>query len=126
MSNKHRGEMEVKLNGKSYTLRATFDALARIEDRVGCGVSYLLEKSKIGDITIKQIESVLEEGARAGGQKMTEKDCEELQDHIIDEGINGAGIAVVQFLVMALTGGPEYDRIAQQVKARDEDDEGNA
>lgn len=35
MANKYRGELEVSLNGKSYLLRPTFEALVEFEDKAG-------------------------------------------------------------------------------------------
>lgn len=35
MANKHRGETPVTLDGKTYTMRPTFEALVEFEDRAG-------------------------------------------------------------------------------------------
>lgn len=35
MANKHRGEIEITLNNKSFTLRPTFEALVEFEDKSG-------------------------------------------------------------------------------------------
>ena len=36
MANKFRGESEITLGGKTYTLRPTFEALVEFEDKAGC------------------------------------------------------------------------------------------
>lgn len=36
MANKYRGESEITLGGKTYTLRPTFEALVEFEDKAGC------------------------------------------------------------------------------------------
>lgn len=69
-ANAQRGEVEITLAGQTYTLRPTFEAVARIESRLNCGI-FGLANRWIGrqDIGLAEASVVIEECIRGAGAK---------------------------------------------------------
>lgn len=55
MANEVRGEVEIELGGKRYSLRPTYGALAEIENLTDAGLIKLAGRFQEGDIRIKDI-----------------------------------------------------------------------
>jgi hypothetical protein len=98
MANRRRGEVDVQLGGRTYTMRPTFAALAEIEDRTGCGLIGLLRK--VRDHRVKDIATVVHCGISIGHG--TEVEWDAVGEMIVDAGINNVVDAVAEFVNGAL------------------------
>ena len=65
MANKHRGEVEVELDGKPITLRPTFDALCEIEGRSGLTIAELGARALTGRLGLFHVALIIWAGRRA-------------------------------------------------------------
>ncbi|MCH9020470.1 MAG: gene transfer agent family protein [Proteobacteria bacterium] len=65
MANKHRGEVDIILLGRFWTLRPTFGALAGIEDATDLGLAAVVQRFASGAFGIADVAIVLREGMRA-------------------------------------------------------------
>lgn len=59
MANEVRGEVEIKLGGKRYSLRPTYEALAEIENLTDAGLIKLAGRFQEGDIRIKDVVAII-------------------------------------------------------------------
>lgn len=67
MANAMRGETDIMLAGREYTLRPTFNALCELENKTGSGLFELAKRFDEGRFTLHDIASVIWSGIRAGG-----------------------------------------------------------
>jgi hypothetical protein len=82
MANRHRGEIEAELGGKTYTLVLTLGALAEIEN--GYGGEDLLaiaERFETGRIKASDAIKVIGAGLRGGGEVLSDEDVAKLSVH---------------------------------------------
>lgn len=63
MANKNKGELALKIGGKDFTLRASFDAICELEDRLDRGLPELLARiGKRGRFGIKEMTAIFHSG----------------------------------------------------------------
>ncbi|HRX34918.1 MAG TPA: gene transfer agent family protein [Aestuariivirga sp.] len=75
MANRHRGEIEAELSGKSYTLCLTLGALAEIEHAYGGeDMIAIAERFETGRISATDAIRVIGAGLRGAGNVITDKD----------------------------------------------------
>ena len=72
--NPHRGETSIELAGSRYQVKLTLDGIAKIEQSTGCSVIKIAQKLSEGDLTSKDIVSILMIAIRSGGNDVTNND----------------------------------------------------
>ena len=113
MANKHRGEIEVKLAGKTWTIRPAFQALAEIEGITGLGIAAVVRRFTKGEFGIDDVAAVIAAGIRAAHDDAP--DFESVKRAIVEEGFNKFAVVASEFLAGALAGGAS-GRIRGQAK----------
>lgn len=104
MANRHRGEVEITLDGRRRTLRLTLGALAELETGLGAGdVAALAERLGSGRLTARDMTAVLGAGLRGAGEAIED---EEVAAATLEGGALGAAQAVAH-LLEATFGGSE-------------------
>ena len=107
MANRVRGEVELSLAGTAYTLRPTYQAIAEVEDALGCGfidiVSRLLERR----IAVREMAVVIARFAQASGH--SEASEEHIGRALVEDGPAKALVPLAGFLARTLTGEDEAD-----------------
>jgi len=79
MVNRHRGEVELKAGGKSYTLCLTLGALAHLEAAYGGeDILTLADRFSQGHLTSRDALNLLEAGLKGGGHESAALDLENL------------------------------------------------
>jgi hypothetical protein len=106
MANEQRGETTITLGGETYTLRPTFEALAEMEQKAGCGIIVLMRrflKDHQGgtfDFSTRDVTAVLSSAIKAGGTQVPAN----LGAMIREAGLIFVANAVANFLANALAG----------------------
>jgi NADH:ubiquinone oxidoreductase subunit F (NADH-binding) len=100
MANPFRNELETQLGSTTYTLRASFEAIAQIENHLDKSLGEVLLDMSQGKTRISQIKAIV--------QCASTKDVDEaqLEQDLMDAGINAAIQAVGPFLGQAFKGTP--------------------
>lgn len=105
MANRQRGEVTIKLDGKKYAMRPTFEALCEIEDALDTDIPYLINQFSKGRVRLKVIVVVLYEGIKSGGELVSK---EEIGEILIREGLvkvlESEAKPIAKFLSVGLTG----------------------
>jgi hypothetical protein len=79
MANRHRGEIEAELGGKTYTLVLTLGALAEIEDAYGGeDMIAIAERFEGGRIRASDAIKVIGAGLRGAGETISNEDVAKL------------------------------------------------
>ena len=79
MANRHRGEIEAELGGKTYTLVLTLGALAEIEDAYGGeDMIAIAERFEGGRIRASDAIRVIGAGLRGAGETISNEDVAKL------------------------------------------------
>jgi hypothetical protein len=82
MANRHRGEIEAELGGKTYTLVLTLGALAEIEHAYGGeDLLAIAERFETGRIKASDAIKVIGAGLRGGGEVLSDVDVAKLSVH---------------------------------------------
>ncbi len=103
MANPTRTEVEITLDGKTRTLRASFHALCEIEKKTGKGIVALARSCWAGDVSLFVVTAVIWAGMRATDKRSPNFDG--VGQMIADEGLHRFLEPVLEFLAMGLTGG---------------------
>lgn len=118
MPNRVIGEIEIKLGGKTYTLKPSFQSIAEIEDRSGLGIAALASKISKGNIGLKDAAALIYGGLIGSGE--TSLRFEEVGEMIRREGpIKFFGIAS-EFLASCLKGDEEDQKAVKEGKSQAE------
>lgn len=104
MTNPHRNEVEIKLHETTYKLRATFEAIAEMEEYMDCSLGELLLKMPYGKLRLKELKGIIMYGCHGAKFKVTE---EQIEDDLVNTGISDATQAIAPFLAMAFKGVPK-------------------
>lgn len=73
MVNRHRGEVEIELDGRPWTLCLTLGALAELEQAFGAGnLQQLVRALTSGDLTSRQLGALIGAGLRGGGHDIAD------------------------------------------------------
>ena len=99
MANKMRGEVTVKLFGKTMTMRPTFQSMAAIEGRLGMGCIPLMRLIATQDFGVVHIVVVLTEGLKGAGYPATEN---RVGEEVVEVGFTKFARPVSEFLRLAL------------------------
>jgi hypothetical protein len=82
MANRHRGEIEAELGGKTYTLVLTLGALAEIEHAYGGeDLLAIAERFETGRIKASDAIKVIGAGLRGAGEALSDADVAKLSVH---------------------------------------------
>lgn len=99
MANKERGEIDVKIGDKEFTLTPTFELAAQIEDRFNCGIAQLYQRFSGTDWRLTEMVDFLH---LVIGKKNVGKT--ELQRGVFGQSVE-LRLVVIAFLMNLLTGG---------------------
>ena len=66
MTNLHRGEVEITLDGVNRAMRPTFESLATIENRTGQGIVELAQHFSEGRFGVQDLTAIVSLGVRVG------------------------------------------------------------
>ena len=102
MANKQRGEVEVVLGGKSWTMRPAFQALAEIEGMTGLGIAAVVKRFIESQFGIDDVAAVISASIRAAHDDAP--DFETIKRAIVAEGFNEFALVASKFLAAALGG----------------------
>ena len=86
MANIYRGEVDIELAGKHFSLRPTFQSICEMENKAGCNLYHLARRFEDGTFTLFDITCVIWSGIR-GTQGMSAPDFENIGNHIVESGI---------------------------------------
>lgn len=122
MANKHRGEVDVELCGKTYTLRPSFSANCEFEDLSGTTIFEALQGLRNSKAPMRMIAAAIWAGIR-GANPGKERECPSFSD--VGEMVYKAGpgavlTTVLQYLANAIAGEEALEENAEQ----DDDEEG--
>ena len=99
MSNRHRGEITARLDGRDYTLCLTLGALAELEARLeGEDILALAQRFESGRITAREAICVIGAGLRGAGNDINDEAVANMQ---ADGGVPGYLALVVNLLQAA-------------------------
>ncbi len=102
MANRHRGEIEAVLDGKSYRLVLTLGALAELESAFGDeDMLALAARFEKGRLSARDCVKIIAAGLRGAGCAVTDGDVEAMQ---VDGGAAGY-VGIVARLLRATFGG---------------------
>ncbi len=80
MANRYRGEVDARLNGKTYTLCLTLGALAELEAAFGDeDMLALASRFEKGRLSARDAQKIIAAGLRGGGHDVTENDVAAMQ-----------------------------------------------
>lgn len=114
MANRFRNESTIELLGDKYTLRATFDAMATIESRIGRSFLDLAQSVADGHITIKEIMVIVSEGSKAAGKEVS---IATIKEAIERQGMLFIGQQMSDFIMTAVYGGEKREEAIKKKKA---------
>lgn len=103
MANRYRGEVDVVLSGRTYTMCLTLGALAELEDACGVdGMQALAERFCDGRLSAKDAIRVLGAGLRGGGAEVADAEVAKMT---VEGGAAGFAAAVVGLLTATFGAG---------------------
>jgi len=115
VANRHRGEIEACLNGKTWKLCLTLGALAELEDAFGCeDMLALAERFEKGRLSANDAVRIIGAGLRGAGYDVSDDDVRKMRS---DSGVLEF-IDVVTRLLSATFGSPEKQDDAAREEAR--------
>ncbi|MEL6946853.1 MAG: gene transfer agent family protein [Pseudomonadota bacterium] len=80
MVNRHRGEIEAKLDGKTWSLCLTLGALADLEHAFGVDdLTALTERFSAGRLSAKDMERIIAAGLRGAGHTLSDEEVRDLR-----------------------------------------------
>lgn len=101
MSNSLRGEVEVDLMGRSWTMRPTLQAIRETEDRTGRGIAGTVRRFAQGEFGIDDVAAVLHAGIKAAHSEAPS--FAEVQGAVFDEGFDRLATSAAMLLRNALS-----------------------
>jgi hypothetical protein len=107
-ANPDRGEVEVSLANKTMIMRATFDALARIEAQTGMGIVELAKRYMEGTFGLTESVVIITEGLRAGSERGGANRAA-VGEWVMKEGLANFVTPIANFLQVGLGGPGEAD-----------------
>ncbi|HXF53612.1 MAG TPA: gene transfer agent family protein [Hyphomicrobiaceae bacterium] len=106
MANRHRGEIEARLDGRSYRLCLTLGALAELESAFGdSDMLALAERFGRGRLSARDCQRIIAAGLRGAGLDISDEAVAAMQA----EGGAAGYVDIVARLLAATFGGPGGD-----------------
>jgi hypothetical protein len=101
MANRHRGEIDAELDGKTYRLCLTLAALAELEAAFGAGdMLALAARFETGRIAAREVRTIIAAGLRGAGYDISDADV----GHMRAEGGAAGFVDIVARLLQATFG----------------------
>ncbi len=98
MVNRHRGEINAKLDGRDWTLCLTLGALADLEDAFDAeDLTKLTERFSTGRLSARDMQTIIYAGLKGGGHTLEKVDILEMQ---ADGGAVGYAAIVAELLAV--------------------------
>lgn len=113
MANPARNEIEIKLGSNTYKLRATFEAIAEMEDYLNCSLGEILLAMPYGKTRMSQLKAIIMFGCVGANFKYDET---KLEEDLLEAGIANTTQAVAPFLSQAFKGVPMPTTIEKKAK----------
>ena len=114
MANKHRGELDVKLLGKSWTMRLTFEAIADIEAKTAMGLAAVVRRFIQSEFGVNEVAAVIWAGIDAAHDDAP--DLEAVKRAVVEEGFGGLAVTAAEFLGRAVAAGEQPAKAAKAAK----------
>lgn len=114
-ANARKGEVEVEFDGKTMTMRATFDCMTRIEQQTGERLVPLLTRFTQGDLGYRDAAIIITEGLRAGSEAGG-ANLKAVGEEIFSKGIAAFTEPCVRLLHLGV-GGPRTEEDDPPTKA---------
>ncbi|GAB4155085.1 MAG: hypothetical protein Tsb0016_27130 [Sphingomonadales bacterium] len=99
-ANPHRGEVPLRLDGRDYVLRPSFEALVAVEAERGSLLT-MIERASAGELLLDDIATLLWACLRAGGAELERG---QVGDLVMRMGLAAVTPAFRDVLTMALSG----------------------
>lgn len=117
MANKHRGEIDAELDGKTYRLCLTLGALAELEDAFGAeDMLSLASRFESGRITSRDCVRIIGAGLRGAGHDIADSGVASMQ---AEHGAAGFVTIVAALLNATFSGGPQPTAATRPQKERE-------
>lgn len=106
-----RGEVSIELEGETYILRPSYEAITAIEEITGRSLLQLMEAADSGALPLKQAAVIVTEFIKAWGREQGDKPhfekftARRVGELLYDEGMLKVNPRVALVLLNALTGG---------------------
>lgn len=100
MANPLKGQIQVNLAGKDYTVRLSIDALMQIENALDKGIIKMANDMAKGDVRLSDLNAILLPALRGGGNDVQQKDVSKI---IAEAGIVQVTKVVANLLAQSLT-----------------------
>lgn len=111
-SNKYRNEVEFDLNGTRYTLRATFEALAKIEQAADKPLAHIAADFITGQARLEQMVDIMYFASVDDVSK------EQIREDIVSSGTTLIHEALGEFFGIAFEGAPSGEGKKKQPRKR--------
>lgn len=102
IANPHRGEVEIRLAGKTHILRPSFAAIVETEARTGSGVIELVRRLGANKGRITDLAAVITAGLRGVGAPA---DYDRVAEQVFRSRVTDTLALVLAFLIQAVSGG---------------------
>jgi hypothetical protein len=102
MTNPFRGELQIKLGGKSYKTRITVEGCMQIETACEMSLVKLATKLSEGDLKVADVSNILTPALRGGGNNV---DLSEVAKLIYEAGLTEGMRVAAELLSNVLLGG---------------------
>ncbi|MEQ9144365.1 MAG: gene transfer agent family protein [Parvibaculaceae bacterium] len=117
MANRHRGEVTLKANGRTYTLCLTLGALAELEDRYGGeDILSLAERFSSGRLTSADARNLLSAALKGGGEEVEMLDPGTM---VFEGGMAGLIRTLAELLAVTFGLAAEADRPMDKEEPQD-------
>ena len=124
MTNESRNEIEVVLDGRTLTMRPTFQRLREIEHKTGKGALELLGMIGADRANLDQFAIVLEYGLKDANDDPP--GFEQIGEFLVRDGVNPLIPAIVAFLGSVAVGGQAKKLLAPRRRTRKKASPGGA
>lgn len=110
MANKERGEVTINLDGKAWTMRPTYEALAEIEAATGRPIMELIGAVNALRFSVRDLAVIVAACLRAGGEDGVK--AARVGPMLVAAGITSPAVLgpVVEMLTGTLTGGADPEK----------------
>jgi len=120
--NKYTGTFDIKLGGKEYTLRPTFEALVEFEDRAGIAVNEAFKDMLAGKMSFKTVACAIWAGmlgeALYNGKDRAEVPYVKIGETIRKDGLQSHVISAQHFFSMALIPEEDQKKLSEESEER--------
>jgi len=129
MANTQRGEVDILIEDKKYTMRPTFEAMCEIEDRLDLSMPELVMHLQNGELKFKTIATIIWCGIHGYSDSLYTKDAaptlselgNAIRTHgitkLISEGLEIGENPVVNFVTRGLIGDEAAEENSKKAKA---------